>query len=134
LNEVEASDEMDLDQRDTSRETITIELDGKAVQLGLPAALTNALRNTPGAGTAAATQDDAAGQVDAAAVPSTMDGNLVRFAAEDGSAVAEGQSIAIVEAMKMESTITAHRDGIFRAADLSAGSAVRRGDTLGTIG
>ncbi|PQZ87838.1 biotin carboxylase N-terminal domain-containing protein [Arthrobacter sp. MYb222] len=134
LNEVEASDEMDLDQRDTSRETITIELDGKAVQLGLPAALTNALRNTPGAGTAAATQDNAAGEVDAAAVRSTMDGNLVRFAAEDGSAVAEGQSIAIVEAMKMESTITAHRDGIFRAADLSAGSAVRRGDTLGTIG
>lgn len=134
LNEVEASDEMDLDQRDTSRETITIELDGKAVQLGLPAALTNALRNTSGGGSTAASQDEDGGAVDAAAVRSTMDGNLVRFAVEDGSEVTEGQSVAIVEAMKMESTITAHRGGIFQAADLGAGAALRRGDTLGTIG
>ena len=134
LNEVEASDEMDLDQRDTSRETITIELDGKAVQLGLPAALTNALRNTSGGGSTAASQDEYGGAVDAAAVRSTMDGNLVRFAVEDGSEVTEGQSVAIVEAMKMESTITAHRGGIFQAADLGAGAALRRGDTLGTIG
>ena len=133
LNEVEGSDDMDLDQRDTSRETITIELDGKAVQLGLPAAMTNALRNSSGAGAAAAAQGEEAGEQDASAVQSSMDGNLVRFTVEDGQSVEAGQSVAIIEAMKMESPVTAHRAGIFTAASISVGTGVRRGDTLGTI-
>lgn len=133
LNEVEGSDDMDLDQRDTSRETITIELDGKAVQLGLPAAMTNALRNSSGAGAAAAAQGEDAGEQDASAVQSSMDGNLVRFTVEDGQSVEAGQSVAIIEAMKMESPVTAHRAGIFTAASISVGTGVRRGDTLGTI-
>lgn len=133
LNEVEGSDDMDLDQRDTSRETITIELDGKAVQLGLPAAMTNALRNSSGAGAAAAAQGEDAGEQDASAVQSSMDGNLVRFTVEDGQSVEAGQSVAIIEAMKMESPVTAHRAGIFTGASISVGTGVRRGDTLGTI-
>ncbi|MGO3510301.1 MAG: acetyl/propionyl/methylcrotonyl-CoA carboxylase subunit alpha [Glutamicibacter arilaitensis] len=133
LNEVEGSDDMDLDQRDTSRETITIELDGKAVQLGLPAAMTNALRNSSGAGAAAAAQGEEAGEQDASAVQSSMDGNLVRFTVEDGQSVEAGQSVAIIEAMKMESPVTAHRAGIFTGASISVGTGVRRGDTLGTI-
>lgn len=133
LNEVEASDDMDLDQMDTSRETITIELDGKAVQLGLPAALTNALRNPPGAGATPAAQAEPASELDAAAVLSPMDGNLVRLAVEDGQAVSKGQTVAVVEAMKMESAVAAHRDGVFTAANLEIGAAVRRSDALGSI-
>ncbi|QIV87695.1 acetyl/propionyl/methylcrotonyl-CoA carboxylase subunit alpha [Glutamicibacter mishrai] len=133
LNEVEASDEMDLDQRDTSRETITIELDGKSVQLGLPAALTNALRNPSGAGSSQATQNQDAVEQDAASVLSPMDGNLVRFAVEDGEAVSKGQTVAVVEAMKMESAVAAHRDGVFTAGSIEVGAAVRRSDALGSI-
>lgn len=133
LNEVEASDDMDLDQKDTSRETITIELDGKAVQLGLPAALTNALRNPSGAGSGQATESKESAEQDAAAVLSPMDGNLVRFAVEDGAAVSKGQTVAVVEAMKMESAVAAHRDGVFTAAGIEVGAAVRRSDALGNI-
>ncbi|UYQ78189.1 ATP-grasp domain-containing protein [Glutamicibacter sp. JL.03c] len=133
LNEVEASDDMDLDQVDTSRETITIELDGRAVQLGLPAALTNALRNPSGAGSGQATESKENAEQDAAAVLSPMDGNLVRFAVEDGAAVSQGQTIAVVEAMKMESAVAAHRDGVFTAASIDVGAAVRRSDALGNI-
>lgn len=133
LNEVQASDQIDLDQPDTSRETITIELDGKAVQLGLPAALTNALRNPSGAGAATSAQADEAADTDEAAVLSPMDGNLVRFAVEDGEQVSKGQTVAVVEAMKMESAVVAHRDGVFTKADLEVGAAVRRSDTLGSI-
>ncbi|KUM29514.1 acetyl-/propionyl-CoA carboxylase subunit alpha [Arthrobacter sp. EpRS66] len=133
LNEVEASDDMDLDQKDTSRETITIELDGKAVQLGLPAALTNALRNPSGAGSGQATESRESAEQDAAAVLSPMDGNLVRFAVEDGAAVSKGQTVAVVEAMKMESAVAAHRDGVFTAAGIEVGAAVRRSDALGNI-
>ncbi|WP_440101359.1 acetyl/propionyl/methylcrotonyl-CoA carboxylase subunit alpha [Glutamicibacter mishrai] len=133
LNEVEASDDMDLDQKDTSRETITIELDGKAVQLGLPAALTNALRNPAGAGSGQAMESKESAEQDAAAVLSPMDGNLVRFAVEDGAAVSKGQTVAVVEAMKMESAVAAHRDGVFTAAGIEVGAAVRRSDALGNI-
>ena len=133
LNEVEASDDMDLDQKDTSRETITIELDGKAVQLGLPAALTNALRNPSGAGSGQATESKESAEQDAAAVLSPMDGNLVRFAVEDGAAVSKGQTVAVVEAMKMESAVAAHRDGVFTAAGIEVGAAVRRSNALGNI-
>ena len=133
LNEVEASDDMDLDQKDTSRETITIELDGKAVQLGLPAALTNALRNPSGAGSGQATESKESAEQDAAAVLSPMDGNLVRFAVEDGAAVSKGQTVAVVEAMKMESAVAAHLDGVFTAAGIEVGAAVRRSDALGNI-
>ena len=133
LNEVQASDQIDLDQPDTSRETITIELNGKAVQLGLPAALTNALRNPSGAGSVASAQADEAAETDEAAVLSPMDGNLVRFAVEDGEQVSKGQTVAVVEAMKMESAVVAHRDGVFTKADLEVGTAVRRSDALGSI-
>ena len=133
LNEVEASDDMDLDQKDTSRETITIELDGKAVQLGLPAALTNALRNPAGAGSGQAMESKESAEQDAAAVLSPMDGNLVRFAVEDGAAVSKGQTVAVVEAMKMESAVAAHLDGVFTAAGIEVGAAVRRSDALGNI-
>lgn len=133
LNEVQASDQIDLDQPDTSRETITIELDGKAMQLGLPAALTNALRNTSGAGAATSAQADEAAETDEAAVLSPMDGNLVRFAVEDGEQVSKGQTVAVVEAMKMESAVVAHRDGVFTKANLEVGIAVRRSDALGSI-
>jgi len=133
LNEVEASDEMDLDQQDTSRETITIELDGKAVQLGLPAALTNALRNPSGAGSSPSAQTQDAVEQDASSVLSPMDGNLVRFAVEDGETVSKGQTVAVVEAMKMESAVAAHRDGVFTAGSIDVGAAVRRSDALGSI-
>ncbi|TAP25937.1 MULTISPECIES: biotin carboxylase N-terminal domain-containing protein [Micrococcaceae] len=133
LNEVGASDEMDLDQQDTSRETITIELDGKAVQLGLPAALTNALRNPSGAGSSQTAQTQDTAEQDASSVLSPMDGNLVRFAVEDGETVSKGQTVAVVEAMKMESAVAAHRDGVFTAGSIDVGAAVRRSDALGSI-
>ncbi len=133
LNEVEASDQMDLDQPDTSRETITIELDGKAVQLGLPAALTNALRNPSGVAQGQGFQSQETTEQDAAAVLSPMDGNLVRFAVEDGATVSKGQTVAVVEAMKMESAVAAHRDGVFAPGTLDVGAAVRRSQALGTI-
>ena len=59
--------------------------------------------------------------------------SMLRFTVEDGQSVEAGQSVAIIEAMKMESPVTAHRAGIFIAASISVGTGVRRGDTLGTI-
>ena len=116
----------------TARETITVDIDGRAVAVGLPAALLNALRSggTGAADGAAAAPDTA----DAARLASPMAGNLVKWLADDGAELAEGDPVAVLEAMKMETTVRAHRSGSFTRASLEPGAAVGRGDALGEIG
>jgi acetyl-CoA/propionyl-CoA carboxylase, biotin carboxylase, biotin carboxyl carrier protein len=63
-------------------------------------------------------------------VQSPMQGTVLRVEVEEGEHVANGQVLLIVEAMKMENEITAHRDGIVRGLTVTAGAAVRAGDVL----
>jgi acetyl-CoA/propionyl-CoA carboxylase biotin carboxyl carrier protein len=63
-------------------------------------------------------------------VQSPMQGTVLRVEVEDGEHVANGQVLLIVEAMKMENEITAHRDGTVRGLAVAAGAAVRAGDVL----
>ncbi|MGW9402849.1 acetyl/propionyl/methylcrotonyl-CoA carboxylase subunit alpha [Arthrobacter sp. NPDC055585] len=116
----------------TARETITVDIDGRAVAVGLPAALLNALRSG-GSGTAE-TASGAPDTADAARLASPMAGNLVKWLAETGADLAEGDPVAVLEAMKMETTVRAHRAGSFTRASLEPGAAVGRGDALGEIG
>ncbi len=133
LNELEASEDINLGISDGERTQLTIEVDGKAMQLGLPADLVNALRHP---GTAKLPEDVAglgAQLADETELHSPMDGNLVSYSVQDGQDVTQGQTLAMVEAMKMESPVTAHRDGIFTRAQLEPGVAVRRGQVLGFV-
>jgi acetyl-CoA/propionyl-CoA carboxylase biotin carboxyl carrier protein len=63
-------------------------------------------------------------------VQSPMQGTVLRVEVEEGEHVANGQVLLIVEAMKMENEITAHRDGRVRGLAVTAGAAVRAGDVL----
>ena len=116
----------------TARETITVDIDGRAVAVGLPAALLNALRS--GGTGAVAGAAAAADTADAARLASPMAGNLVKWLADDGAELAEGDPVAVLEAMKMETTVRAHRAGSFTRGSLEPGAAVGRGDALGEIG
>ena len=62
-----------------------------------------------------------------------MAGNLVKWVADDGAELAEGDPVAVLEAMKMETTVRAHRAGAFARAAVEPGTAVGRGDALGEI-
>lgn len=125
-----ASDEIALFLPGNERETITIEVDGKAMQVGLPARLTNALRH---GGATGGSEPQQGHEADESELTSPMAGNLVAFKAATGDQVVVGQTVAVVEAMKMESPVVSHRDGIFTRADLQTGSPVSRGQALGTI-
>ncbi|WP_035779127.1 biotin carboxylase N-terminal domain-containing protein, partial [Arthrobacter sp. 35/47] len=70
------------------RETLTVELDGKAVQLGLPAQVFNALM-TGGSGAAPSSSSQET-QHDDGAVTAPMGGNLVKWLADDGVQVRAG--------------------------------------------
>ena len=115
---------------DAARTTLTVELDGKAVQLGLPARLYEALMNSGGNGTGPASADLA---VDQTELSSPMSGSLVKWLVEAGDSVEAGQPVAIVEAMKMETTVAAHRQGLVARGPHEPGAAVGRGDVLATI-
>ena len=85
---------------------LAVEIDGKRVELGLPANLLAALPAGGGALPVAETE-----KLDEAAVTAPVAGTLTLWQAEEGAQVEAGQVIAVIEAMKMETRIEAHRAG-----------------------
>ena len=63
-------------------------------------------------------------------IVSPMQGTVLRVEVNEGDDVAHGQVLLIVEAMKMENEIAAHRDGIARDLAVAPGDAVRTGQAL----
>lgn len=109
-----------------------VELDGRRVMLGLPPQLVGALA---AAGLGAAGQG-AAGAGAAAcghAVTAPMAGTLLSWMVADGEPVIEGQPVAVMEAMKMETQVTAPKAGVL-AHRVDAGAPVDAGAVLGEIG
>ena len=127
--QLQASEDIELPAPSGERETLTIELNGQSMQLGLPAELLNAVRH--GGSVAAPILGGEPEHESAVLCP--MDGNLVAWQAADGASVTKGQAVAVVEAMKMESPVLAHRDGVFSRADFTDGQAIKRGQSLGAI-
>ena len=69
-----------------------------------------------------------------ATVAAPMPGLVVRVLVAPGDAVAEGQGLAILEAMKMENEIRAPRPGVITSVQVEPGRAVNLGDVLMTVG
>jgi acetyl-CoA/propionyl-CoA carboxylase, biotin carboxylase, biotin carboxyl carrier protein len=64
---------------------------------------------------------------------SPLQGNVWKVPVKQGQHVKEGQIVTIIEAMKMENEITAHKAGIIGELPISPGDAVRIGDPLAVI-
>jgi acetyl-CoA/propionyl-CoA carboxylase biotin carboxyl carrier protein len=62
-----------------------------------------------------------------------LQGSVFKVVVEEGAEVAEGDLICVIEAMKMENEITAHRSGKVTALNVSEGAAVSSGDVLAVI-
>ncbi|MBT0780433.1 biotin carboxylase N-terminal domain-containing protein [Paracoccus sp. pheM1] len=105
---------------------LAIEIDGKRHELGLPANLLAAL---PSGGAPA----EAAPETDEAVLAAPVPGTLTLWQAEDGAEVEQGQVVAVIEAMKMETRIEAHRAGrLIRIA--AQGEVLGFGAALARIG
>ncbi|STY73923.1 Biotin carboxylase [Micrococcus luteus] len=117
------------------RTAVTVELDGRAVRLGLPADLYAALLGGGGAGAAApAGAAGVAKTDDDGAVASPVTGTLASWKVEDGAEVAEGDTVAIVEAMKMETPIRAPRAGRIQLLVAETPASVTRGQAIARLG
>jgi acetyl-CoA/propionyl-CoA carboxylase biotin carboxyl carrier protein len=122
----------DGDSQETGRETITVELDGRRLEVSLPLSLragTPAGQGKPRRRRAGGTR----GAVTDGALLSPMQGTVVKVAVEEGQAINEGDQIVVLEAMKMEEQVTAHRSGTVRGLDAAVGAAVSAGTTICTI-
>ncbi len=64
---------------------------------------------------------------------SPMQGTVLKVAVEQGAEVEEGALIAVLEAMKMENEITAHKGGKVAELPISVGASVASGETLAVI-
>jgi acetyl-CoA/propionyl-CoA carboxylase biotin carboxyl carrier protein len=67
------------------------------------------------------------------ALASPIQGTVLKVAVEQGAQVEEGALIAVVEAMKMENEITAHKGGTVKELPIAVGASVATGDTLAVI-
>jgi acetyl-CoA/propionyl-CoA carboxylase biotin carboxyl carrier protein len=64
---------------------------------------------------------------------SPMQGNVFKVLVEQGATVEEGSIVAIIEAMKMENEITAHKTGVIAELPIKVGDAVTSGATIAVI-
>ncbi|MFV0674928.1 acetyl/propionyl/methylcrotonyl-CoA carboxylase subunit alpha [Variovorax sp. tm] len=107
-----------------------IEVDGRRMAVGLPAVLLSGLSSA--AGGAAAAPASQAPAADAAAVAAPVSGTVQAWKVADGDEVAEGAVIAVMEAMKMEMQVLAHRAGRI-AISVAAGGYVAVGAAIAAI-
>jgi acetyl-CoA/propionyl-CoA carboxylase biotin carboxyl carrier protein len=121
---------------DAERETVVVEVGGKRLEVSLPAGLFSAGPATaaprPAARRVSGAQA-AAGGGGAAALTAPMQGTIVKVAAQNGDRVAEGDVIVVVEAMKMEQPLQAHRAGTIAGLSVEPGTTVTAGATICTI-
>lgn len=86
----------------------------------------------PAASKPAAAPKDATAAAPASegSVISPMPGTILKVNVKEGDSVKAGDSVVILEAMKMENDITSPKDGVVKALSVTAGQAVAKGDAL----
>jgi acetyl-CoA/propionyl-CoA carboxylase biotin carboxyl carrier protein len=67
------------------------------------------------------------------ALPSPLQGTILKVAVAEGAEVSAGDLVCVIEAMKMENEITAHRSGKVTALNVAEGAAIGSGDVIATI-
>jgi len=123
------------------RHTVVVEVGGRRLEVSLPGDL--ALGNGGGAGADAGVirkkpkprkRGSAAGAAASGdAVTAPMQGTVVKVAVEEGQTVSAGDLVVVLEAMKMENPVTAHKDGVISGLAVEAGAAITQGTVLAEI-
>ncbi|MFD6099545.1 acetyl/propionyl/methylcrotonyl-CoA carboxylase subunit alpha [Nocardiopsis flavescens] len=113
------------------RETVTVEVGGRRIDVVLPASLNvGAAPAAPAGGRRKRASRSGGGSTAAVsgdALVSPMQGTVVKVVAAEGQEVAEGDTVVVIEAMKMEQPLTAHRPGTVTGLKVTAGEAVGSG-------
>jgi len=116
------------------RESVVVEVGGRRLEVRLPAGFGTA--GTAPTGAAAAPTRRRGGTKSAAAaaggdaLTSPMQGTIVRIAVADGDVVAAGDLVVVLEAMKMEQPLLAHKGGTVKGLTAAAGATIAGGGVI----
>jgi acetyl-CoA/propionyl-CoA carboxylase biotin carboxyl carrier protein len=115
------------------RETLVVEVGGKRLEVSLPAGFGVSRGGGGGARRpapkrSAARKGVAAASGDSLAAP--MQGTIVKVAVAEGDVVETGQTVVVLEAMKMEQPLTAHKAGTVTNLNAEVGSVVTSGSVI----
>jgi acetyl-CoA/propionyl-CoA carboxylase, biotin carboxylase, biotin carboxyl carrier protein len=119
------------------RQTVVVEVGGRRLEVSLPAGLAVGGGGAPAAAAGAKPRKRGGGHGGSAAsgdsLTSPMQGTIVKVAVSDGDTVAEGDLVVVLEAMKMEQPITAHKAGTVSGLSAEVGASVTSGAVICTI-
>lgn len=125
-----------VDEDEDDRQKMVVEVNGKRLEVVVPdlggaapassskPAKSRSSRKNRGAAATKASGDD---------LTSPMQGTIVKVAAKDGAKVQEGDLVVVIEAMKMEQPLTAHKAGKVTGLKAKAGDTVSAGEIVATI-
>lgn len=138
VNDIPAWDgELEAPAEPSGRHTVVVEVAGKRLEVSLPdrvasppAAVGRPAQVPPSRRSHAANASAAAS---GDAVKSPMQATIVKVAVEAGQQVVKGDLVVVLEAMKMEQPIQAHKDGVVGSIDATPGTTVGAGHPLLTI-
>lgn len=105
----------------------TVEIDGRRIEVALPASFgangaPRKKKKRKGSGAKAAVSGDA--------VTSPMQGTVIKVNVEEGQEVTEGEVLLVLEAMKMENPVKAHKAGTVTGLAVEAGASTTKGSVL----
>ncbi|MER7169367.1 biotin carboxylase N-terminal domain-containing protein [Micromonospora sp. NPDC000207] len=121
------------------RETVVVEVAGKRLEVTLPAGLGAGTTGSAPAATPARRStrrgggSGSGGPADGNALTAPMQGTIVKIAAANGDVVAEGDLVVVLEAMKMEQPMYAHRAGTVAGLAAEVGAVITAGAAICTI-
>jgi acetyl-CoA/propionyl-CoA carboxylase biotin carboxyl carrier protein len=130
------------DEEEKLEQTYTVEVSGKRFDVkvigpppigGVAAAPANGSATAAGRRPPRRSERSVGGGGGSDTLSSPLQGTVLRVAVEQGAAVEEGALIAVIEAMKMENEITAHKAGTVAELPIRVGASVSTGDTLAVI-
>jgi acetyl-CoA/propionyl-CoA/long-chain acyl-CoA carboxylase, biotin carboxylase, biotin carboxyl carrier protein len=126
------------------RAAITVEVSGKRLEVSLPAGLVSTGSSTDGMASTGSTNDrtrpgkrsatsKSKSPAGGNALTAPMQGTIIKLAVEDGQSVSAGDLVVVLEAMKMEQPINAHKAGRITGLAATVGSSVTSGSVLCSI-
>lgn len=120
----------DVDEDTTPSQKVVVEIDGRRVEVALPSDL--ALGGGNGGAKKKKSKKRRGGgkTVSGDAVVAPMQGTIIKVNVEEGQEVQEGETVVVLEAMKMENPVKATKSGTVTGLDVEEGKGVSKGDPL----